>query len=386
MTSTDNNNQEFYSGLPLNTLPLSDLLADTALFSPIPQNWHVIITDIVGSTKATLGGRHQDVNLIATGSIVTVLNIAYGMNITVPFFFGGDGATFIIPPSLIDKVMYALTLYKTNILNNFNLELRTGTVPVTYIYDEGHQIHIAKFSSSASFSIPIVLGNGLNFAEQIIKGKDYLLSPPQAQQEVLDLSGMQCRWDTIAPPENTEEIVTLLVVATKVNEQARSFRKVLQKMDELYGTPEKRQPISVAKLKFKSTFSKLGVEMRARLGKIKWFELVRTWFLSLYGHIYFSTRSGKKYLKSMVEMSDTLVIDGKINTVISGTAKQRIALQKLLDAMENDGEILYGLNISGASVMSCYVRNLDDGHIHFVDGADGGYTMAAKVLKAKIKV
>lgn len=381
-TITDN--EHFYANLPLSTLPLSDLLVKENLFSAVPQDWHVIITDITGSTQATLTGRHQDVNLIATGSIVTVLNIAYGMNITVPFFFGGDGATFIVPPEVLVKVMPALALYRINTLNNFNLDLRTGTVPVEDIYAQGHKIHIAKFSSSVSFSIPIVLGNGLNYAEQIIKGENYLLSGHEPNNEELDLSGMQCRWDKIAPPEDKEEIVTLLVVARNVNGQAEAFKKVLQKMDDLYGTPEKRQPISVAKLKFQSTFNKLSTEMRARLGKIKWFELVRTWFISLYGHIYFNTRGGKEYLKSMVEMSDTLVIDGKINTVISGNAQQRASLQKLLDQMEQEGEIIYGLNISSASVMSCYVRNLNDGHIHFVDGADGGYTRAAKVLKAKL--
>ncbi|WP_429391474.1 DUF3095 family protein [Mucilaginibacter lappiensis] len=42
-------------------------------------------------------------------------------------------------------------------------------------------------------------------------------------------------------------------------------------------------------------------------------------------------------------------------------------------------------NISQASVMSCYVRNLEKGHIHFVDGADGGYTNAARCMKNKMR-
>lgn len=84
-------------------------------------------------------------------------------------------------------------------------------------------------------------------------------------------------------------------------------------------------------------------------------------------------------------MSDTLVIDGKINTVITGTAAQRASLQELLDGMEAAGEIVYGLHVSGASIMSCYVRNLHDDHIHFVDGSGGGYTQAARMLKSKLK-
>ncbi|RWW92217.1 DUF3095 domain-containing protein [Flavobacterium cerinum] len=381
---TANSNDQFYTDLPIGSISLSTLLSEENLFHPIPYDWHVIITDIKDSTQAVLNGRHQDVNLIATGSIVTVLNIAFKMNITVPFFFGGDGATFIVPASLIDKLMRALKAYKTNTFNNFNLDLRTGTIPVSKIYGEGHEIRIAKFSRSTSFSIPVVLGSGLDYAEKVIKGNDYLLSDTDSEDP--DLSGMQCRWDKIAPPENKEEIVTLLIIACKTAQQSAIFKKILEKMDELYGPPEKRQPISVAQLKLKTTFSRLSTEMCVRLGKIKWFELIKNWFGSLYGYIYFSTQNGKNYLKSLVEMSDTLVIDGRINTVITGTAAQRKMLQELLDTMEGNGEIIYGLHISNASIMSCYVRNLEDDHIHFVDGSEGGYTKAAKMLKAKLRL
>jgi len=381
MTEADS---QFYSHLPLHKLPLHRLMVREKLFSKVPAGWHIVITDITGSTDAVLGGRHEDVNLIATGSIVSVLNIAYGMDITVPFFFGGDGATFIVPPVLIGKVMHALTLYKDNTLANFNLTLRAGTVPVAQVYAEGHEIHIAKFSSSATFYIPIVLGNGLNCAEKIIKGKDYMYSGLAAHDTLLDLSGMQCRWDKIPPPADKEEIVTLLIIAQEVSQQAVVFKRVLERMEDLYGSPEKRQPISVDSLKLKTTFSKLGNEMRAKLGKIQVLELFKAWVISLYGYIYFKTRKGKDYLRSLVEMSDTLVIDGRINTVITGTATQRAKLQKLLDTMERDGAIIYGMHVSGASIMSCYVRNLEDGHIHFVDGSEGGYTQAARMLKAKL--
>ena len=47
---------------------------------------------------------------------------------------------------------------------------------------------------------------------------------------------------------------------------------------------------------------------------------------------------------------------------------------------------LFGLFVSSESVMSCYVRNLNDRHVHFVDGAEGGYTNAASIIKRKLKV
>ncbi len=83
-------------------------------------------------------------------------------------------------------------------------------------------------------------------------------------------------------------------------------------------------------------------------------------------------------------MSDTIVLDGRINTVISGRADQREKLLSVLKALELGGEIHYGMHVSNASVMSCYVPDYMDGHIHFVDGFGGGYTQASRVLKAKM--
>ncbi|WP_218152362.1 DUF3095 family protein [Mucilaginibacter sp. OK283] len=63
-------------------------------------------------------------------------------------------------------------------------------------------------------------------------------------------------------------------------------------------------------------------------------------------------------LKNIQKHVLTFVIDGRINTVISGTSRQRQRMEELLIKMEANSLIWYGLHISNASVMSCYVRNL----------------------------
>ncbi len=378
-------NHNFYDKLPINRIPLSKLLLSDTSFTAVPRDWHVIITDIKGSTAAVADGLNETVNFIATGSIVAVLNLAFKAKIAIPFFFGGDGATFIVPSILIDLALKKLMVFRKNTLNNFSVDLRVGTVSVAKLYDEGYKINICKFAISDFFSIPIVLGGGLNYAESLIKAEDYMLSQIEDVLEELDLNGMQCRWDKIAPPENIKEVVTLLVMASNVESQAQAFSKVMSCIDEIYGGIKKRQPISVDKLKFNSTFQRMSTEMRARIGKIKFFELVRDWLVNSFGTIYFLTSNGKRYLNRLVETSDTLVLDGKINTVICGDEQQRLKLLKVLNELEKNKEIIYGLFISTESVMSCYVRDLKDDHIHFVDGAGGGYTQAAKMLKEKMR-
>ena len=377
------NNDLFYSRLPVNDIPLSELLAEEHLFYNIPSNWHVVITDIKNSTKAIEQGKHETVNLLATGSIVAVLNIAYKTHISIPFFFGGDGASFILPPSILEPVLQALSIYRKSTLNNFDLELRVGTVSVADIYQAGHLLQISKLRSTQLFIIPIVLGDGLAYAEKMIKGENYQLLKENKGQEELDLAGMQCRWDKIRPPQNFDEVVSLLVTARNSNQQAAVFKKVIDLLDNIYGESERRKPISIPMLKLKATIEKIGLEMKTRFGRLKPFYLFSNWIKMMLGYFYFRTRKGKEYLQQLVALSDTLVIDGKVNTVISGTAVQREKLQAALNQLEQQGEINYGLYVSRESVMSCYVRNLNEEHIHFVDGAEGGYTKAAGMLKRK---
>lgn len=379
------NTDLFYSRLPVNRIPLSDLLTEEHLFYKVPENWHVIVTDIKGSTAVVQKGLHETVNLVATGSIVAILNICHKANITVPFFFGGDGATFIVPPAIKDAAISVLLLYKENTRDNFKIDLRVGTVSVGEIYSRRHELRISKFASSGNLTIPIVLGDGLNYAENLVKEDDYLLTALASASHELDLSGMQCRWDRIKPPENHYEVISLIVLAADGIKQSAAFRQVISHIDEIYGDPEKRRPISISRLRLKGSFTRLGAEIRAKFGKLKVFSLLQAWLENTVSYFYLRTRNGQTYLRRLVEMSDTLVIDGKINTVISGTAEQRHLLQEKLNQLEQAGEIVYAFYVSKESVMSCYVRDLRDSHIHFVDGAEGGYTQAAGVLKLKCK-
>lgn len=377
-------NDLFYSRLPVNEIPLSDLLTEEHLFYNIPDDWHVLITDVKNSTQAAMDGRHQTVNLVATGSIVAALNVANKNNILVPFFFGGDGATFIIPPSLLEPTLNVLHQHRENTQKNFDLTLRVGHVPVADVYNEKSELKVSKLKTSQRFTIPVILGDGLTFAEKKIKSIDAELPESDIYLQELDMSGMHCRWDKIKPPATNFEIISLLIIAGKGIRQSEVFRDVMMAIEKIYGNSVNRKPISIDKLRMKATFEKVAAEMRTRLGGFSIIYLVKTWFTSLLGIAYFKTKKGKEYLYKLVDMSDTLVIDGKINTVISGTANQREELETVLIQMEQEKKIVYGLHVSSESVMSCYVRNMDDQHIHFVDGADGGYTKAAGILKKKI--
>ncbi|MEO6538226.1 MAG: DUF3095 family protein [Ferruginibacter sp.] len=379
-----NNNDLFYSRIPVNNISLSDLFTREHLFYRIPENWHVIITDIKDSTEAVSKGLHETINLVATGSIVAVMNIVYNAKLTIPFFFGGDGATFIMPESMLAPALQALFLHRENIQSEFDLDMRVGHVTVSEIYNNKEELKISKLRTSVQFEIPVLLGAGLMYAEKKIKGEDYQFEVLKGNRSELNMDGMQCRWDKIMPPENYSEVISLLIIARENVSAAKAFKKVMDAIEKIYGTPQKRSPISIGKLKLKATLAKISHEMRARMEAFRTFYLLVNWIKTSLGYFYFKTKKGQMYLASLVAMSDILVIDGRINTVISGNASQRELLENTLNKLEKDGEIIYGLHVSKESVMSCYVRNMDDRHIHFVDGAEGGYTKAAGMIKQKM--
>ena len=375
--------QEFYSSLPVHAGSIGSLIIQENLFINLPASWRVVVTDIKGSSGVVFQGGHKLVNLIATGSIVCVLNIAAARKIAVPFFFGGDGATFLIPENIAPEIFNSLSEYSLQIRENHEVEIRVGSVPVSRIYNAGESLKISRYQYSRSYVIPVILGHGLQYAENLIKeGPRDSLSAARHPADVM-LDGLQCRWDVISAPIDKDEVVTFLIAALPGTGQAPAFKGILDKLDEVYGDSVTRQPITVRRLRLSSTLGDAAQGMLIRMKSSRWLTSLKKRWLIILGYIFFRTNRGKHYLKTLTESADTLVLDGRINTVISGRKVQREAMVQFLNKLESDGLIIYGMDVSTASIMSCYVPDLTTGHIHFVDGHGGGYTKAAKMLKSK---
>lgn len=376
----------FYSDLPLRKQNLSKLIADPAMFSNLPEDWYILVADIKNSTKAIQDGFHQEVNLIATGSVIAILNISAEAGINVPFFFGGDGAVILVPSTLLKEGISALNKHRINTFRSFGFKLKIGHLSVKEVYNSNIELKIAKARISKIFNIPVVLGDGLQFAESLVKeDSDSEIENLPVDEIPLNLDGMECKWNRIKPPEDNQEVISLIVAGNAKSTVTQTFSEVLKAIDRIYGSPNRRKPISVKRLQLNSSWKQINSEMRTKLGHFNDLYFVKNWLKTIFGRFYLSkTKIGKNYLEKLVQLTDTLTIDGRINTVITGTPQQRKDLTEFLDQMEKSGKIKYGLHVSRASVMSCYVKDMaTDDHIHFVDGADGGYTKAAVHLKKK---
>ena len=379
-------NAGFYSALAARSLPIAQLMRGE-YFCELPPDWHIVIADIRNSTAAVRGGAQNDVNLVAAGSLIAGLNIARARNIEVPFFFGGDGGTFIVPEEMLGELMAALRVHAENSERNFGMSLHLGAVPVRSVYEGGHLLKLNKTRLGRGFSKAVIIGDGLLWAERQVKGLSGQDDPvPDAD---LDMMGLECRWDRIAPPLSGQQVVCYLIEAVDPAQQLEVYREVLSKADAVFGTPELRNPLSTDRLRLLLSARKMRREMLARFGHWKLRYLVTELCRTAVARVLHGSKarlggfSSAVYLKEVISNADTLTVDGRINTIITGTVEQCRRFLDYLDGAEAAGRLRYGYHINRESIMTCYIESRDQRHIHFVDGSDGGYTAAAGVLKGK---
>ena len=374
----------FYRKLKTLKLPVTEVF-QPAYFTDVPNDWHIIIADVKNSSAAVSEGKHNDVNLVAAGSLIAALNTARRHNIEIPFFFGGDGGTIMVPAEILADVIGGLNAHNLNSMKNFQLQMHVGSIRVSDVVDKGHSLKIAKVQFGKGFNKAIVLGGGLKFAEGFIKqGSPDIQADDTAE---LNLTGLECRWDKVKPPSEENEIVCYLIEAVMPEQQTNVYRDVLKTIDDIYGSIEIRNPLSEDRLKLLISFDKLKKEMMAKYNKFRINYITKALVNTFIGRLYFkynwkiNNLRGKEYLNQVITNADTLTIDGRINTIITGKMDKRIRLVEYLSAQQKERKLIFGHHISKESVMTCYIENRNAKHIHFVDGSEGGYTEAAKEFK-----
>lgn len=94
----------FYTDIPI----FSDFakIVDDSVYRPMPDDWYIGLTDVVGSTIAIEQGQYKAVNMAGAAAISAVIN-AFGHQ-DFPFVFGGDGVSFAVPGEHRDMAADAL--------------------------------------------------------------------------------------------------------------------------------------------------------------------------------------------------------------------------------------------------------------------------------------
>jgi hypothetical protein len=380
--NTASGSDTFYGGIPV--FRGFDRLMDPALYSPLPDDWTVGVADIVESTKAIAAQRYKAVNMAGAAVIAAVTNTLEGREF--PFVFGGDGASFAVAPGDFASARAALAATATWVKEDLDLVMRVALVPVSAIRAQGADVRVARFGPSANLSYAMFSGGGIGWAEAAMKRGEFAVSPAAPGTQP-DLSGLSCRFEEI--PAARGVILSVLVVPGQ-GADPTAFRRVIEDVIGLVEkSPDAGRPVPPDGPPLK--WPPQGVEYEARAARGGSLAKRRTIVLALTLWAYVVMRLGikvgnfvpKNYVQQVVENSDFRKYDDGLRMILDCTEELADSLAERLTAAAASGIVRYGLHRQDAAMMTCFTPSvMRADHVHFIDGARGGYASAATALKA----
>jgi hypothetical protein len=303
-----------------------------------------------------------------------------------PFVFGGDGASFAVPAcdQSVASAVLADTAAWTR--DDLDLTLRAALVPVAAVEAEGLTASVARFGPSKNVSYAMFSGGGLAWAERAMKAGRFTLSAAAAGARP-DLTGLSCRWTDI--PATRGVIVSLLVVPVTHGDPA--FRKtIVDLLRELEASGEVARTVPGGGLT--AGWPPAGAELEARAsrrrGESLFLRRIRVLVQTLLSYTVFRTgmHVGKfdpaVYRREVVENSDFRKYDDNLRMTLDCTPALSRSIEQRLAKAERDGIVRFGIHRQPAAIMTCIVPSItESNHVHFVDGAAGGYALAAQKLR-----
>lgn len=378
---------DFYKDLKTFT-NFSDITEDK-YFKEIPDDWFIVVSDIKNSTQAIENGLYKEVNFVASLLIIGILNI--NRKLDLPFCFGGDGASVLIPDTIVNEAKKVLIDTKTKAKETFNLELRIGIISVKEIKELGTKIEISKLSLSKDHTQAIIRGNGLELAEDLIKKdeKKYSVKNYSNINYESNFIGLECRWQDIPSPK--DETLSILIKSIKDEQESKTiYKKILKEIDIITGSFDKRHPVletNNLNLSFNpknlnpeaSTFSNNKLN--------KFFNFFRIMIENLLGKYLMKQEKApwSDYKNRILRTTDTEKFDDMIRMVISSDKENTKRLEDFLENEYKNKNIVYGIHKTNSALMTCLIFERHGKHVHFVDSSNGGYAIAAKQMKKQMK-
>lgn len=375
---------EFYEQLPKQRT-FADLARPDA-FVPLPAGWIICCTDIVSSTDLIAAGRYKTVNMIGASVIAAMMNALE--NAHFPYSFGGDGASFAVPPEWAGGARDTLADLRAWVLREFDISLRAAQMPIERIRSEGLDVTVARYAVSADADYAMFSGGGLSWAERQMKSGAYAISPTE-KTAAPDLTGLSCRWDN-TPARNG--LILSVVVQPTSQSDPRLFSGLAARLLELTAQLERGGhpvPQSGPRLRYPPP----GLMLEARLSRGRLPLAFRALWLivgSAIARLLFARGrptggfDPAHYLSVISANSDFRKFDDGLKMTVDCSPAVRDQVVALLERAEAAGEIRFGLHEQDAAMVTCIVPSaMRDDHVHFVDGASGGYTRAAADLQRR---
>jgi hypothetical protein len=369
-----------------------DDVVDPSRYAPAPPAWRIIVTDICDSTGAIKAGRYKDINVLGAASIACVVNACRAPR--PPYVFGGDGAVLLVPADRMAQVQTALNRLCWRARDAFDLRMRAGAVPVGELTTRGFDVRVAKYSLSADVKLAMFAGSGIDEATRLVKDpaseRVYSLVEEQRPASTdAPVQGLNCRWQPF--DSRNGEIVAIIVRAIADDDDARTaaYRTTLAFMQKLFEAANVK-PVAPETANLARAAADLDTEARLKTGQRSGVRhAARRTLIGLVNRIGASlirnkrklgSFDGASYPAALVANSDFRKFDGALRMVLDITPAQRATLDAHLEEGYRSGALVYGLSCSSRALLTCMVYDRKHDHVHFVDGADGGYAAAAQQL------
>jgi Protein of unknown function (DUF3095) len=202
-----------------------------------------------------------------------------------------------------------------------------------------------------------------------------------------DLAGLSCRWSDI--PSERGVILSLLVAPVTLDDPA--FRKLIEALlIELENSTEVTRPIPDGAPGVGWPPPGLDLEARAsgKAGDGLLIRRIKVALSTLIAYIVmrFGIRIGgfdpAVYRRDVVENSDFRKYDDNLRMTLDCTPELADRIERRLEQAEAAKILRFGIHRQPAAIMTCIVPSIaESNHVHFVDGAAGGYALAARRLK-----
>ncbi|AYM06148.1 DUF3095 domain-containing protein [Agrobacterium tumefaciens] len=381
--------EEFLAGLPV--FRHFEDVADPALYRALPPGWGLAIADIIDSTAAIGTGRYKAVNM-AGAAVISGVSNSLGRH-DLPFVFGGDGAAVAVPPQGLPVARAALSNVQRWVKDDLDLAMRVALVPVEDIRKNGFDIRVARFQASEDVSYAMFSGGGNSWAEARMKEGQYALPAAEAGERP-DLTGLSCRWNPI--PATRGKVVSIIAVPGPSRDMPAFRQLVIDLVDLAEQDARHGHPVPEDGPKLGFVGEGLGLEARAGAAYHDvWGKMRRSFrilgesllvnLLSVTG-LSFGPFNAVRYRRSVASNTDFRKFDDGLKMTVDIDASRLEKIRTRLEQGRLSGSCYYGLHEQDAALMTCIVPSpLSRDHMHFVDGADGGYAAAASRLKQQIQ-
>lgn len=364
-------------------VPVLDHLADAAdpaRYAALPDDWVIGVADVVDSTGAIAAGRYKAVNLAGAASIGAVAN-ALGGRLAL-FVFGGDGAGFAVPAADAGAAAAALSRVAMWARRELDLTLRVGIKPVAGIRAAGADVRVALWRASAHVRYAMFSGGGLERAEAELKSGAIGLAPAGPDEEP-DLTGLSCRWGPVRPTRG--KILSLIVKpapgapARRVTAVVRRVIRALEDAASVNPVPAEGPELYWPSAAQVALHARLAAGGRRRLpaliGQLALLPLV--WLVFRLG-LRLGRFDAARYRREMSHNSDFRKFSDGLMMTLDCTPRAAARVRVILAAAARQGLLRYGLHLQDEALVTCFVPSpLAPDHMHFVDGAGGGYARAA---------